>query len=592
MVLLERLREGDSTFSRIEIASSTHRSMKVEEWEELLGLLSNRRSLRRVILAGNNLCSAEKNTTAALQCTKSHLVHSEGEFVEILLNNNNSSMETLDMSWCGLSDAKWIIAMATSLATNTSLRTLKLKGNDMSTDSVVAFAEALRYNSTLQHFEVSIGSCRSMEAIASMLTVNTTLHTLELEHTDRTTIEPFAACLVHNKTLRKLNLSGSWIFSSGCDTKERAFFRALGRNKGLQSLALCCMNISSPRVCRALADALAANTTLVDLNLSGNRLDIGASFQILVDRGLLRNKSITGLMIGNCSGPGTSAGKWKHPAVNALAKLVLRKKNKMGTIRRLDLSHTFFPLEPSLRAMVTNPFLLDLDLSYCGIPSVFGTLVDLLTHHTTLQKLNLSGMTVFDWNKVQALGKALAANQGLRTLLLRNSYFSAPDGVGCLLRGLAEQGRLQELDMSYTGNAQDTLQLAEIAKTHPSLTSIKLAGDQWSMTEWSACMNAFVEAARLNRRLVSVEQGVVPTKRSDHDWSASLHVLYSYLDMNRHGRHDLLRDHPHLLADLMGSYIDFRTKTNLVMENQEPLIQAIQGRYNTTRGNAVYSDKT
>ena len=117
------------------------------------------------------------------------------------------------------------------------------------------------------------------------------------------------------------------------------------------------------------------------------------------------------------------------------------------------------------------------------------------------------------------------------------------------------------------------MELAETVKTHPSLTSIGC------YIASVAEAQALIAAAKANPRLLKVKDTLWVSNNELREMiKPSLHVLHSYLEMNRHGRHKLLIEHPFLLADLMGSLIDFRTRINLVMENPEPLIQAIHSR--------------
>ena len=209
----------------------------------------------------------------------------------------------------------------------------------------------------------------------------------------------------------------------------------------------------------------------------------------------------------------------------------------------VELKLFFTPSEPTLRA-----------------------LADVLTSSASLRRLFLGF-----WDQVNPalsaiIAEAIAVNQGLRVLHVKLLY-SCDETWSSLFAAIAKHPFLEEL---HVIGKCGTIQLAEMVKTHPSLNTISCCIESVELAQ------ALIAAAKANRRLTAVNQ-LYPYPFQE-ELKPCLHMLHSYLDMNRHGRHKLLIEYPLLLADLMGSSIDFRTRINLVMENPEPLIQAIESR--------------
>lgn len=156
-------------------------------------------------------------------------------------------------------------SLATSLATNTALTCLWLSLGRIGSDPVKVLADAVANNTTLE--ELSLPSndlCKEgIGALSGMLKTTETLTHLSLAY-------------------NKIDLSGLLALTS-----------ALKVNSSLQSLNLKCCSGMDPS---AFADALAENTSIVELNLIGNRIGSGGARAL--SKALKTNKTLKTLKLG------------------------------------------------------------------------------------------------------------------------------------------------------------------------------------------------------------------------------------------------------------------------------------------------------
>ena len=552
-VISQRLREGDRAAAFIpelrgNLGQQPRGERELREWHALIDLLSGAVAPRKVFLKIDELYDPVKGDwSQALRSPgiqKCQLVGSRQDLESAVGREKNV-----------LGDGKpdWAIRLALSLA-RSSARKLELWGF-LTQGMLVAFSQELRFNRTLQHLELGgdLSKVTGTAWLSHILDNNSTLHTLVLHDWNSSFLEQLAASLPINTTLRHLGLMEChWMEQGRGWRTEVLFFNALGRNRGLRSFAL--RRYTRSMDCyRALADALATNPTLVDVDLNFvSTLEV----EILVERGLLVSNNIVGLTLREYEP--------LQPSTELLGR-VMREK----PIRRLELCRlsnvAFLPT-------LTTHSIVELKFHGAGVEPTWQALADIVKQNTSLRNLHV----IFDYvdNTTACLAtfaEALAVNQGLRNLLMMASFASFKANA-CLVRAVAKHPFLEQFDVK---GIHCTEELAEMVKTHPSLTTIGCYIDS------IADAQALIAAAKANRCLVKVTDHWGPLWHlPDRDLrKATVHVLHSYLEMNRHGRHKLLIEHPFLLADLMGSLIDFRTRINLVMENPEPLIQAIHNRH-------------
>ena len=523
-VISQRLREGDRAAAFIpEMRTPPHWQPRSErelrEWRALIDLLlSGAVAPRKVLLLVDELYDPVKGDW-------SQALQSPG-IQECKLFGDSSDLErAIGQEKKVLGDGKpdWAIRLALSLAKSSAhklvLSTFLAQGLFM------AFSQALRFNRTLQHLDVRLDHVTGTAWVSSILLYNSTLHTLVLRFWRPSLLEPLASSLPSNTTLRHLVLMDRMLDSPSRTEKEMLFFNALGRNRGLCSFAHHDYTLARDSY-QALADALAANPTLVDVDLSfGSRL----GFQIVVERGLLVSNNIVGLNLRERTDPFAVCPE-------LLARVMAEKP-----IRRLDM---FLPHDIADAPMPTTNHLVELKIAGpCWGEQAWRALADVVKRSASLRNLHVSSY---------------------------GSGGSIPDTS--LFCAIAKHPFLEEFDVR---GIHCTVELAEIIKTHPSLTTIGC------LVASVAEVQALMAAAKANPRLLKVQKyslGWVSYAEQDEMVKPSFHVLHSYLEMNQHGRRKLLIEHPFLLADLLGSVIDFRTRINLVMENPEPLIQAIHSR--------------
>ena len=546
-VISQRLRQGDRAAASISELRATLGQRSERELRERRGLiellLSGLVAPRKVFLRVDVLDDPEK-ALQSLGIRECELVGSIGEII-------NRKRE-------------WGIRLGVALA-NSSARKLVL-GSFLTTAMFVAFSQALGCNRTLEHLEVNLCLVAGTGTawLSSILQNNSTLHTLILHEWPHSVLEPLAASLPINTTLRHLGLMDH---SSGYSATEAQllFFIALGRNRGLRSLAL--RSLAFCRHWNNLADALARHPTLVDVDLYFTSV---FDLQIVVERGLLVSNNIVGLGL---------TVEIHHRNDFDQCRQLLARVMREKPIRRLWLRQYGLVDAPFL-ATLTRSSIVELKIDVAHTEPMWRALADVVKRSSSLQNLHITSdfedeFEVRTTALLAIFAEALADNQGLRKLLVANRPGSTATDTH-LVRAVAKHPFLEEFDVK--GIHCSVEELAEMVKTHPSLTTVGCQIE--SVVE----AQALIGAAKANRRLLKVTDHLsrrcaeFPDAYAREELKPSFHILHSYLEMNRHGRRKLLIEHPFLLADLMGSLIDFRTRINLVMENPEPLIQAIQDR--------------
>ena len=104
-----------------------------------------------------------------------------------------------------------ILSFSSELSTNKSLTTLALADSSISDDGVIALAQSLQYNETLQYLILKYNpdiTSASAQSLAELLLTNNTLNRLDLHHTsiDTDGVMILMESLKINETLRKLRL--------------------------------------------------------------------------------------------------------------------------------------------------------------------------------------------------------------------------------------------------------------------------------------------------------------------------------------------------------------------------------------------------
>jgi Ran GTPase-activating protein (RanGAP) involved in mRNA processing and transport len=177
----------------------------------------------------------------------------------------------LDVSNCALYGNDWK-HMAKMINTNEGLVSLNLASNNIGIDpgGAMALAAAIRGNTTLSQLNINTNDLRSegAKALAEALEKNGTLGTLDISGNSLGKNVAW-----NNDTIGLVMLATS-----------------LKKNSGLSRITLSKNTIRGAVVGTALGNALAVNTQLKALDLSGNCLD--AAFSRELGIGLMRNEGL------------------------------------------------------------------------------------------------------------------------------------------------------------------------------------------------------------------------------------------------------------------------------------------------------------
>jgi Leucine Rich repeat len=174
----------------------------------------------------------------------------------------NTSAVDLDFDWIGLGN-EGAKAIAMALQTNSSTRSLSMKGNLFGDDGAVAIASVLNANTTLVDlalYDNSIADVGTI-ALADALKRNTSLQRLSLGNMlGDEGVTAMANALKVNTTVVHLELHGNSKFG---DRRAKAMAEALKVNKTLTCLTVYGCICDEGAI--AIADSLAGNATLRSL---------------------------------------------------------------------------------------------------------------------------------------------------------------------------------------------------------------------------------------------------------------------------------------------------------------------------------------
>ena len=206
----------------------------------------------------------------------------------------NSTLTIFKLNHVNLSGCAGLLAKI--LKENTTLRSLQLYDNNLSTDECHAISEALEENTTLETLSYT-------------------------NNVDEPAAAALAKMLSKNKTLSTLSMFGCPLFG---DAAAVTLVKALETNRTLTSLGLKLNALGLP-TCTALCTVLEMNTPLTSLDLDHNQLGNrggAAIFRALAVNSTLRELSMKNTAIGPACGPYVA---------------MLLKHN--STLRKLDLKN-------------------------------------------------------------------------------------------------------------------------------------------------------------------------------------------------------------------------------------------------------------
>lgn len=186
----------------------------------------------------------------------------------------NQSLEKLSMVDCAL-DAKTLAECIGVLANNKTLKALRLKANNITSEASESFAKMLASNQHLKFLDLSFNPLKKefIPNLSKALGINKTLESLHLQCCQITEIDALAESIAKNTqtALVDLNLAQNRLSEGGTGIlKTSSLAMMLSKNKTIKSLNLSGTNLVCEDV-MGISRALEDNFTLESLDLSMNQ---------------------------------------------------------------------------------------------------------------------------------------------------------------------------------------------------------------------------------------------------------------------------------------------------------------------------------
>ena len=310
-----------------------------------------------------------------------------------------------------------IAPLAEAMKVNTTLRQLRLDGNNIGYAGAASLAEAMKVNKTLTQLVLwnnDIGAAGAA-SLAEAIKFNTTLTQL---HLDRNNIGDAGAAFLAeamkvNRTLTKLPLLNNNIGAAGA----ASLAEALKVNTKLTNLTMSRNNIGAVGAA-SLAEAMKVNTTLTQLSLSNNNIG-DAGVASLADA-MKVNKTLAHLnLFYNNVGDAGAASLAEAVKVNTTLTQLDLFDNYVGDAGAASLAE----------AMKVNTTLTQLRLDGNNIGAAgAASLAEAMKVNTTLTQLRLDCNNIGDAGAV-SLADAMKVNKTLAQLSLFCNTISAADAA-------------------------------------------------------------------------------------------------------------------------------------------------------------------
>ena len=274
----------------------------------------------------------------------------------------------------------------------------------------------------------------------------------------RTSLAALSQALAVNTSLTTLYLSGNSLRADGATSLSQA----LAVNTSLTTLDLLYNTIGAEGA-TSLSQALAVNTSLTTLNLHHN--SIGDAAATSLTQALAVNTSLATLDLSwNSISDAGATSLSQALAVNTSLTTLHFSRNSIGDAGATSLS----------QALAVNSSLTTLDLSRNSIGDAGATsLSQALAVNTSLTTLDLSGNSIGDAGAT-SLSQALAVNTSLTALDLSGNSVGV-EGATSFSQALAVNSSLTALDLSHNsiGDAGAT-SLFQALAVNTSLTTLRL----------------------------------------------------------------------------------------------------------------------
>ncbi|RIB14454.1 hypothetical protein C2G38_2040175 [Gigaspora rosea] len=350
-----------------------------------------------------------------------HSMSSDSEKELIILLYENTMLSSLKNIF-----HESIALYADALCKNTTLTSLELLGEGLSSEDVIALTNALCKNVTLSSLKLThymIESPKDVKVLFNALCKNTTLTSFNLESS------PYFEGYFSTEKLKEFEEGGYNIdglyneFILG-----EIFTDALYKNTTLTSL-----NLNNTKLGvgggKSLAKVLCNNTTLTSLNIGDNDLglEVGKAFADV----LCTNTTLTYLNLKNIlvQYAWLEDDDYDNDFGSEIGKLIADALCKNTTLTFLDISSNYLGSggKAIADALCKNTTLNSLDMSENGLGSDEGkAIADALCKNTTLASLNICN------NKIgseggNAFAEAICKNTTLTSLDLNNNQLGSKD---------------------------------------------------------------------------------------------------------------------------------------------------------------------
>ncbi len=239
----------------------------------------------------------------------------------------------------------------------------------------------------LKVLNISQSTITHVRALAGALADRSTLETLDLSGCDirKNDAALLAEALNTNSTLRVLDLSGCSVQTEGAS----ALAISLARNTGLTELNLSCCEILLEDICVALRDSLTKNKTLEILTLSQSKF-VGCKGINLLTEALAVNSTLTTLDISGC--------RVGHQGTQELQSLLVDGKSlQVLILADNDLSCPKMGTYHFPQGLKQNGSLRSLSIARCNLDDhAMDMVVRALEEHPLLQELSFGGNRLTD----------------------------------------------------------------------------------------------------------------------------------------------------------------------------------------------------
>lgn len=452
---IPELRKKDDSFQKVLEALNENRALKSLDFNRV------RWSLTEV----NGLCTAIKTRSSLKRVAfQQSYLGSDGVKLVAEMLKKNGVVKELSFSESGIGSSG-SSAIASALKINESLEELQIWEDSIGSRGAEELAKMIEVNSTLRFLTIldmqsitayplvsaALGRNRNLELHvwnreskaknAKVVELISSNKVMRIYRIDTSGCYRIACALGRNTTVENLDISGNHV-NSKC---AKEFRRVLEENRSLKHLNMSNTSMSDNGVCY-IAAALFSNNTLQSLQLERNPMGGEGIEHLLCPLSRFKpgqaqaNTSLKSLSIG---GSPTKIGSF---GVNALVQMISTNQSLLKFAVNNDESMSTDNFIKILRALQRNTALKSLSLKGCkGVKgdTVLEAIMDALQVNPWLEEIDLSG------TPLQASGKADHVHQKLgqnasaepQADLLKDMPTTVPKSVRVFLCGQEFAGK-------------------------------------------------------------------------------------------------------------------------------------------------------